>query len=109
MAPAAHHDTTQYANSRIEARGHYELGVDSLPGLTVAAAFDELTRKGEPIPATWKRDFQAGQFIPAVDYLRANRIRTLLMEEMAVTMKEIDMIDESSLSAEQMKSFCCLL
>ena len=23
-------------------RGHYELGVDALPGLTVAAAFDEL-------------------------------------------------------------------
>ena len=25
-------------------RGHYELGVDSLPGLTVAAALDELAR-----------------------------------------------------------------
>ena len=24
-------------------RGHYELGIDALPGLTVAAAFDELT------------------------------------------------------------------
>ena len=25
-------------------RGHYELGVDALPGLAVAAAFDELAR-----------------------------------------------------------------
>ncbi len=25
-------------------RGHYELGVDALPGLRVAAAFDELAR-----------------------------------------------------------------
>ena len=25
-------------------RGHYELGVHALPGLTVAAAFDELAR-----------------------------------------------------------------
>ena len=25
-------------------RGHYELGVDDLPGLTVAAAFEELAR-----------------------------------------------------------------
>ena len=77
LAPGAHHDTTQYANNRVEAdhgrlkarlrpmrglqtdrtasviirghafmqnlrRGHYELGVDARPGLTVAAAFDEL-------------------------------------------------------------------
>lgn len=25
-------------------RGHYELGIDELPGLTVPAAFDELAR-----------------------------------------------------------------
>ncbi len=77
LLPAVHHDTTQYANNRVEAdhgrlkarlrpmrglkrdrtasvvirghafmqnlrRGHYELGIDALPGLTVAAAFDEL-------------------------------------------------------------------
>jgi Asp-tRNA(Asn)/Glu-tRNA(Gln) amidotransferase A subunit family amidase len=56
-----------------------------------AAAFDELTRKGKPIPATWKSSFRAGQLIPAVDYLRANRIRTLLMREMAATMAKIDL------------------
>ena len=56
-----------------------------------AAAFDELTRKGKPIPATWKNSFRAGQLIPAVDYLRANRIRTLLMREMAATMAKIDL------------------
>ena len=31
------------------------------------------------------------------------------LREFGVTVKEIDMIDEVSLSAEQMKSFCCLL
>jgi transposase, IS6 family len=76
LLPAALHDTTQYANNRIEAdhgrlkarlrpmrglkrdrtasvvirghafiqnlrRGHYELGIDARPGLTLAAAFDE--------------------------------------------------------------------
>jgi hypothetical protein len=25
-------------------RGHYELGIDALPGLSAAAAFDELAR-----------------------------------------------------------------
>ena len=77
LLPAALHDTTQYANNRVEAdhgrlkarhrpmrglkrdrtasiairghafiqnlrRGHYELGMDARPGLTLAAAFDEL-------------------------------------------------------------------
>ena len=77
LLPAALHDTTQYANNRVEAdhgrlkarlrpmrglkrdrsasviieghafiqnlrRGHYELGVDALSGMTIAAAFDEL-------------------------------------------------------------------
>jgi IS6 family transposase len=77
LLPDALHDTTQYANNRVEAdhgrlkarlqpmrglkrdrtasvimrghafiqnvrRGHYELGVDALPGMTLAAAFDEL-------------------------------------------------------------------
>jgi IS6 family transposase len=75
--PAAIHNTTQYANNRVEAdhgrlkarlrpmrglkrdrsagvvmqghafiqnlrRGHYELGIEALPRLTLAAAFDEL-------------------------------------------------------------------
>jgi transposase-like protein len=77
LLPAALHDTTKYANNRVEAdhgrlkarlrpmrglkrdrtasivirghafiqnlrRGHYDLGVDARPGLTIAAAFDEL-------------------------------------------------------------------
>ena len=77
LLPGVHHETTQYANNRVEAdhgrlkarvrpmrglkrdrtasvvirghafmqnlrRGHYELGIESLPGLIVPAAFDEL-------------------------------------------------------------------
>jgi transposase, IS6 family len=77
LLPLAFHDTSQYANNRVEAdhgrlkarlrpmrglkrdrtanvvmrghafvqnvrRGHYELGVEAGPGLTLAAAFDEL-------------------------------------------------------------------
>jgi len=79
LLSATHHDSTQYANNRVEAdhgrlkarlrpmrglkrdrtasvviqghafmqnlrRGHYELGIEALPGLTVPAAFDELAR-----------------------------------------------------------------
>ena len=55
------------------------------------AAFDDLTRKGikEGI-GTWPATFQQAQFIPAVEYIRANRVRTLLMQEMEKVMAEVD-------------------
>ena len=56
-----------------------------------ATVFDELTRKGitEGLNS-WPNTFRQGQFIPAVEYLRANRVRTLLMQEMETVMKEVD-------------------
>jgi Asp-tRNA(Asn)/Glu-tRNA(Gln) amidotransferase A subunit family amidase len=56
-----------------------------------AAVFDDLTRHGvsEGI-GKWANSFRQGQFIPAVEYLRANRIRTLLMREMQELMSGID-------------------
>ena len=56
-----------------------------------AAAFDTLTRQGvrEGI-GRWATTFRCGQFIPAIEYLRANRIRTLLMREMEEVMDDID-------------------
>ncbi len=57
-----------------------------------AAAFDDLTRKGidEGI-GTWGNTFRQGQFIPAVEYIRANRIRTLLMKEMEALFEKVDL------------------
>jgi len=47
------------------------------------AVFDELTRKGVTEGLnSWPRTFRRAQFTPAVEYLRANRVRTLLMKEM---------------------------
>jgi Asp-tRNA(Asn)/Glu-tRNA(Gln) amidotransferase A subunit family amidase len=56
-----------------------------------ATAFDELARKGvtEGV-GVWPRTFRQGQFIPAVEYLRANRIRTLIMQEMEELMTKVD-------------------
>ncbi len=56
-----------------------------------AAAFDELTREGGELPRTWRTSFQAGQFISATDYIRANRIRALLMQEMEEVMRKVDL------------------
>jgi Asp-tRNA(Asn)/Glu-tRNA(Gln) amidotransferase A subunit family amidase len=57
-----------------------------------AAAFDDLTRKGvsEGIGA-WPTTFRMGQFIPAVEYIRANRVRTLVMREMGALFEQVDL------------------
>lgn len=52
-----------------------------------AAAFDDLTRNNmddelvEQGPNAWPNTFRVARLIPAVDYIRAQRIRTLLMQE----------------------------
>jgi Asp-tRNA(Asn)/Glu-tRNA(Gln) amidotransferase A subunit family amidase len=61
-----------------------------------AAAFDDLTRSGQDDlmvrqdRGAWPNSFRQSRFIPAVEYIQANRVRTLLMAEMAVRMKEVD-------------------
>jgi Asp-tRNA(Asn)/Glu-tRNA(Gln) amidotransferase A subunit family amidase len=56
-----------------------------------ATAFDDVTRRGVTEGLnSWPRTFRLGQFIPAVEYLRANRIRTLLMQEMNEVMASVD-------------------
>jgi Asp-tRNA(Asn)/Glu-tRNA(Gln) amidotransferase A subunit family amidase len=61
-----------------------------------AAAFDELTRSGEDDllvrqgQGAWPNTFRQARFIPAVEYIQANRVRTLLMQKMAEQMKGID-------------------
>jgi Asp-tRNA(Asn)/Glu-tRNA(Gln) amidotransferase A subunit family amidase len=62
-----------------------------------AAAFDELTRSGRDdllvrqVAFAWPNVFRQGQVIPAVEYIRANRIRTLLMREMEKVMADVDL------------------
>jgi Asp-tRNA(Asn)/Glu-tRNA(Gln) amidotransferase A subunit family amidase len=57
-----------------------------------AAVFDELTRKHISDGLNeWPASFRQGQFIPAVEYLRAARVRTLLMRSMAKLMESVDL------------------
>lgn len=61
-----------------------------------AAAFDELTRSGQDdllkrqIRHAWPNVFRWARLIPAVEYIQANRHRTLLMKEMAKKLKDVD-------------------
>jgi len=61
-----------------------------------AAAFDELTRSNRDDllvrqnRGAWPNSFRQARLIPAVEYIQANRLRTLLMQEMAQKMEGID-------------------
>ncbi len=61
-----------------------------------AAAFDDLTRsKGidrltEQDPGAWPNTFRTSRFIPAVEYIRAQRARTLLNRKMDALMSNYD-------------------
>ena len=61
-----------------------------------AAAFDELTRSNRDdlmvrqIKNAWPNVFRKARFVPAVEYLQAQRIRYLLIQDMAKLMKNID-------------------
>ena len=61
-----------------------------------AAAFDELTRSSNDdllvrqTQDAWPNIFRQARFIPAVEYIQANRIRSLLMASMAEILKNID-------------------
>jgi Asp-tRNA(Asn)/Glu-tRNA(Gln) amidotransferase A subunit family amidase len=61
-----------------------------------AAAFDELTRTNKDkllvrqIKNAWPNEFRSSRFIPAVEYINANRIRSLLIQEMQELMERVD-------------------
>ncbi len=61
-----------------------------------AAAFDDITRDGRvnqlsgQNPGDWPNSFRTARFIPAVEYIRAQRARTLLMAEMEKLMSQWD-------------------
>jgi len=61
-----------------------------------AAAFDQLTRTNKDNQLVrqskwaWPNSFRQARFIPAVEYIQANRMRRILMAEMAQKMEKID-------------------
>jgi Asp-tRNA(Asn)/Glu-tRNA(Gln) amidotransferase A subunit family amidase len=58
-----------------------------------AAAFDDLTRSdaiNDSSLGNWPNAFRAHRFVPAVEYIRAQRARTLLIREMDKLMSEFD-------------------
>ncbi len=74
-----------------------------------AAAFDQITRDGSVETmkrqdnSAWPNVFRAARFIPAVEYINANRVRTQLMRDMARVMSEVDVFISPSYGGSTMQ------
>jgi Asp-tRNA(Asn)/Glu-tRNA(Gln) amidotransferase A subunit family amidase len=78
--------------------------ISFLLGVEAAAAFDDLTRSGKDDlmvrqgKNAWPNAFRSARFVPAVEYLQANRHRTLLIQELDKTLKGFDVYITPSFS-----------
>ena len=79
--------------------GVYDLDIMGIViGAECAAAFDEFTRSDLDDMMTrqgkydWPNQFRSARFIPAVEYINANRHRRILMEKVNDVMKNYDVI-----------------
>ncbi len=96
---AAALDALRGAGAKLEPLELPNFSTDSLRiilNAEAATAFDDLTRDGGvnqlsgQSPNDWPNSFRSARFIPAVEYLRAQRARTLLMREMDKLMQNWD-------------------
>ena len=104
-------DTVNYQNNQASLQQLRDLGINliavELPDIPVyamsiilsaeaAAAFDDLTRSGQDsmlvrqIKNAWPNVFRASRLIPAVEYIQANRLRSLLIQKMDQLMQTVD-------------------
>ena len=73
-----------------------------------AAAFDRLTISGRDTllvsqgQNAWPNIFRTSRFIPAVEYINANRIRSILIEQVNLLMKNYDVIVTPSFGGNQL-------
>ncbi len=71
-----------------------------------AAAFDELTMTGQDKlltaqgPEDWPNVFRTARFYPAVEYIQANRARTLGVKQMTALFDEVDVIVTPTMEAQ---------
>lgn len=87
----------------------YRLAPVSLPDVPVdalgfileteaAAAFDALTRSGRDdlmvrqVRDAWPNVFRAARFVPAVEYIQANRLRVRLIEGLQAMLADLDVV-----------------
>ena len=73
-----------------------------------AAAFDELTLSGRDdllvrqTPGSWPNSFRVARMIPAVEYIQANRVRTMLMGALEAALEGIDVFITPTRAPDQL-------
>ncbi|MCC9168166.1 amidase [Pontibacter harenae] len=73
-----------------------------------AAAFDDLTRSGrdsllvQQHKNAWPNSFRAARFVTAVEYLQAQRVRTLLVQQMQEKLKDVDVYISPSFASNNL-------
>jgi Asp-tRNA(Asn)/Glu-tRNA(Gln) amidotransferase A subunit family amidase len=96
-------DVYRRLGARIEPVDLPDLSLAQAIGFTLdvegATNFDDLTRSGGidqiatgTSKSTWPTTFKSARFVPAVEYLRAQRARTLLMRRMDELMSRCDVL-----------------
>ena len=76
----------------------YPVGWQLVLSAEAGAAFEELVRSGrvkemvQQTPNAWPNTFRSAHFIPAVDYVNANRTRVQLMQQWWDLFKSVDVI-----------------
>ena len=108
---SAFNDSTTSDNDRIVIDRLRELGFTMVPielpefptnslsfllDVEAAAAFDELTRSNKDdqlvrqVKRAWPNVFRSARYVPAVEYVQANRARVLLNQKMSSLFEKID-------------------
>jgi Asp-tRNA(Asn)/Glu-tRNA(Gln) amidotransferase A subunit family amidase len=83
----------------------------TMVGVEIAAALDEFTRNGgldllrDQSDTGWPNFVRASRFVPAVEYLQANRIRTLLMERIEDVFESVDVFIAPTFGVLRVTSF----
>ncbi len=117
------HDTANLENNVASLNAIRKMGYDLIPiklptdlpvqALSIileaeaAAAFDELTRSGKIDELTrqekgyWPDLFRRARFIPAVEYIQANRFRAQLVTEFDALFNQVDIIVSPSMDDTQ--------
>jgi Asp-tRNA(Asn)/Glu-tRNA(Gln) amidotransferase A subunit family amidase len=72
--------------------------IEFVLGVEAAAEFDNLTRSNrddlmkQQNRGSWPNTFRKARFVPAVEYIQANRIRYLLIQETARALRDVDVV-----------------
>jgi Asp-tRNA(Asn)/Glu-tRNA(Gln) amidotransferase A subunit family amidase len=82
--------------------------LEAIVEVEAAAFFDELTRSNRDDQLaqqevwSWPNTFRAARFVSAVDYLQANRLRSVLIEKMHELFQEVDLVLAPSWAGSQL-------